>query len=49
MVKTFRDSLKALFFHTISIISHDMSLCVKTAMLTSDIAENGFFWQPIHM
>ena len=47
-LKTFINSLKTTFFHSF-IISHNISLCVKTAVLTSDIVENGFCWQPIHM
>ena len=38
--------MKTTFFHTISIISHNISLCVKTASLTSDIVQNGFSLLP---
>ena len=46
ILKTFRNIMKTTFFHTISIISHNISLCVKTASLTSDIVQNGFSLLP---
>ena len=48
-VKTFRNSLKTAFFTQFQSLATIYHFFVKTAMLTSDIIENGFCWQPIHM